>query len=627
MRNTSKLALAFATIERPHAVQRLIRSVRKYYPDLPIYVADQSKRIEPMTAFYEQMRVNLLRMPYDAGVCASRNRLAACIEEPYFVLCDDDFLFSVEIDFGDALKILERHSEIGVVGGRLIDLGDDFAEIRRWELYLAYDPANRILTSIPIDEFAPVVRDSGNIRYYLCDAVLNFGVMRRAIFSSAVKWDERFKSNGEHEDFFLNLKVNSSHRVAYLPTMLAYHHHPAEYGHYRSRLRERPGGWREFMRKWGIDQYLEAGRCVRTINEPELEVNSSTAHDRFFLNSGLSFRRSAPAGDVLEVVSFDRIAAVGALDSRGMPAARDAKFSRLLIRKQGEHAITAVPPGSEEARQAKPAAQPPEYALESRRQPAAGAFFPEHVYFRYDPAVHEESDFVIWYRGGPVSSDATAFPVVLRWFDRHGRVLLWETEPRMIEDLNERYWKPLLIEPPPFGRELGPLRFEILEAHGPNRIPGAIGFAVRPQDGARPGGNHGIRTSWDVMMLCQPRTGKTRVLAANSYPNIDLTSDALIESGGVRSVEVSDGLLFLDFDPRAGFERLFFVDWQCLGKALLQIDLGHQVLESPRLIAVPDSRGVASRARLFGYDSKRGVRQIRTWRSAKQHLGADEHFS
>jgi hypothetical protein len=75
MRNTSQLALAFATIERPHAVQRLIRSVRRYYPDLPVYVADQSQRIEPMTAFYGEMCVNVLRMPYDAGVCASINRL------------------------------------------------------------------------------------------------------------------------------------------------------------------------------------------------------------------------------------------------------------------------------------------------------------------------------------------------------------------------------------------------------------------------------------------------------------------------------------------------------------------------------------------------------------------------
>jgi hypothetical protein len=87
------LALAFATIERPQVAQRLIRSVRKYFRDLPIYVADQSRQIEANLKFYEQHDVNLVEMPYDIGVTSSRNRLAQKNQENCFVLCDDDFIF------------------------------------------------------------------------------------------------------------------------------------------------------------------------------------------------------------------------------------------------------------------------------------------------------------------------------------------------------------------------------------------------------------------------------------------------------------------------------------------------------------------------------------------------------
>jgi len=91
----------------------------------------------------------------------------------------------------------------------------------------------------------------------MCDAVLNFAVMRRTIFDNpCIRWDERFKSNGEHEDFYLNLKFNSDVKVAYLPTMTAGHHHPEEFSKYRSRLRDRREGWTAFFDKWGIDQYL-----------------------------------------------------------------------------------------------------------------------------------------------------------------------------------------------------------------------------------------------------------------------------------------------------------------------------------------------------------------------------------
>src|SRR5690242_1235412 len=98
----SSLALAFTTFQRPHVAQRLIRSVRRRFPDMPIYVADQSRFVEAMTTFYANQNVKLIRMDYDAGVCASRNKLVEAIAEEYFLLCDDDFIFGTDTDFSEA---------------------------------------------------------------------------------------------------------------------------------------------------------------------------------------------------------------------------------------------------------------------------------------------------------------------------------------------------------------------------------------------------------------------------------------------------------------------------------------------------------------------------------------------
>lgn len=271
------LALAFATIERPPLVQRLVRSVRRHFPDMPIYVADQSRQIGPMRDFYEAQRVQVVPMPFDAGVAASRNRLTATIVEEFFVLCDDDFIIDAETSFDNALAILAARPEIGIVGGRLRDTSNGDPYDRHWEMYLQYDPGNRKLTAVPIFHFAPQARLLGDIEYYACDTVMNFAVFRRSPFADGVGWDERFTCNGEHEDFYLRLKHNGGPAVAYLPSMVAVHDHPYGFAKYREKLRERPEGWRLFMRKWQIDQYLELGFGVRTIHRPGEVVGEDAA--------------------------------------------------------------------------------------------------------------------------------------------------------------------------------------------------------------------------------------------------------------------------------------------------------------------------------------------------------------
>ena len=110
------LTAVIKTFERPYAVKRLIKSIRHCYPELKIIVVDDSKQPEKLADVHQ------IIMPYDSGISAGRNRALDELETPYFLLLDDDFVFSHRQNLGELLGIMRRYEEIDIVGGRCIDL-------------------------------------------------------------------------------------------------------------------------------------------------------------------------------------------------------------------------------------------------------------------------------------------------------------------------------------------------------------------------------------------------------------------------------------------------------------------------------------------------------------------------
>jgi GT2 family glycosyltransferase len=597
------LALAFATIERPQVAQRLVRSVRKYFGDLPIYVADQSRQVAAIASFYEQYGVRLLQMPYDVGVTASRNRLAHEIQEDYFVLCDDDFILGGQTRFDDALRILATQPEIGVVGGKLYDFGWNEEWVRNWELFLEYDRQQKILFSIPIYELAPRAREVGGIRYFLCDAVLNFSVFRRSMFAAGVQWDERFKSNGEHEDFFLNLKINSPFRVAYLPTMVAYHHHPEEYRAYISRLRERNEGWRRFFEKWGLEQHIEFGLGVRTLDDLGTVVEASDARARFFFNGDLSLRRTQPMPTALMIGDFERIATVGTLDGKGNAATQGATTGSLLL-DPDTFAIVPAPEADIARRPAATAAaaddaDPSErYRLEtSSRDQAVGATDQE-VYFRYDAILRRDSDFYLWYYcGGPMARRDAAgrrLAAVVRWSDCHGRTLVWKSRRTFLDLRSTGYWQPLHVDVPLLPPGVSWLRFDLLTDGGSSPDPLCTGFlfAARATRGPRP-----APPAFEVLGLSRlPNDGASP--GENGRYLDDIGRTCAERSVTLRRPGIAADLTLFETDAVPGLEALYFVGWQSLGRPLVGARLPNQAPNPPATLALP---AVDQSGRFYGY--------------------------
>jgi hypothetical protein len=607
MKAAPSLALAFATVERPQVVQRLILSVRRYYPDLPIYVADQSRHIDAIAHFYEAMQVTVVAMPYDIGVTTSRNRLVREITEDYFILCDDDFIFGPETSFSEALRILEADQEIGVVGGRLFDFDGEIEELRNWELYLEYDPANKILLSIPIVRLAPQLRKIGGTHYYLCDAVLNFSVFRRSIFAAGVGWDERFKSNGEHEDFYLNMKLNTPFRASYLPTLIAYHHHPEAYVNYRFRLRERNEGWRLFFEKWGLEQHIELGLGVRPLDDIDTIVPEADAAKRFFVNPSLSLRRTEVSPGTLMIGEFTDVSAVGALSPSG--ARPNGPSTGHLLVRPGTPPLAISPPRETPPVSALPASLETllqRYQLEAFREGKTVAVANEPLYFRYDPVLRPESDFFVWYFCDSKASRDAAAPsrlsVVARWWDSSGESLIWRSRRMFIDLTPSEFWRPLLLEVPLIARGCRWLRFDLVTDGGPSANPVCSGLMSPPAD-RRVDLLHGLT---DALALCRLHNDGGSPGEGGQLLE-DIARSCRPQQVKPRKSNGASGLSVLDRGELAGFEVLYFVGWNSLGRALVSARLPPAHLQAPSSIVLPESEWSSPYGRILAYGSQAGL--------------------
>lgn len=101
------------TFERPRSLDRLVRSIRRYYPELRVIVGDDSVTAFPRTD------VDYVRLPVDVGVAAGRNAMLELVETPYFLSLDDDFAFTAETRLEQLIETLQRH-QASLVAGDLI---------------------------------------------------------------------------------------------------------------------------------------------------------------------------------------------------------------------------------------------------------------------------------------------------------------------------------------------------------------------------------------------------------------------------------------------------------------------------------------------------------------------------
>ena len=97
---TNKITFIVHTFKRPNCIKRLLISKEKYYPEIKILVYDDSE--------------------YDRGVSWGRNYLVSKVETPYYILLDDDWIFTPDTKIEKLLYKIEQGYDIvaGEMGGK-----------------------------------------------------------------------------------------------------------------------------------------------------------------------------------------------------------------------------------------------------------------------------------------------------------------------------------------------------------------------------------------------------------------------------------------------------------------------------------------------------------------------------
>jgi hypothetical protein len=179
-----ELTALVKTFERPQILRRLLASVKRLYPSLEVVVVDDSRRPVQLEG------VKTITMPYDSGVAAGRNEGLRHVTTKYVLVLDDDVVFSRHTRLGDGLALMERHLQIDIMGGQLIDLP---LFKPRW----SPETSEEIF---PTDArpAVPLGSSVGGLTVYA--KVPNFFLARRDRLA-LVPWDPQLRRM-EHADFF-----------------------------------------------------------------------------------------------------------------------------------------------------------------------------------------------------------------------------------------------------------------------------------------------------------------------------------------------------------------------------------------------------------------------------------------
>ena len=112
------LTAVIKTFERQRALYRLVASIQRVQPGLPIIIADDSRDPQEVDG------ATVISMPFNSGISAGRNAALRTVDTPYFLLLDDDFVFYRRTDLASVVAVMESTPEIDIVGGQVVNLPD-----------------------------------------------------------------------------------------------------------------------------------------------------------------------------------------------------------------------------------------------------------------------------------------------------------------------------------------------------------------------------------------------------------------------------------------------------------------------------------------------------------------------
>ncbi|XP_077991432.1 beta-1,4 N-acetylgalactosaminyltransferase 1-like [Glandiceps talaboti] len=111
-----KVTVIAKTFMRYDAVNAMVQSVHKFYPNMTIIIADDSEHIQKIPG----NNVKHFIMPFAEGWFAGRNLALSQVRTPYFFILDDDMMFTKNTKLDKMVEILEDPNlKIDIVSTRV----------------------------------------------------------------------------------------------------------------------------------------------------------------------------------------------------------------------------------------------------------------------------------------------------------------------------------------------------------------------------------------------------------------------------------------------------------------------------------------------------------------------------
>lgn len=204
------VTFGITTFDRPKCLAKLVGSIREFYPEVPILIADNGKAGVPIRD------CNMTRgcLPFDIGPSACRNWLMRVAKTEYVLILDDDFVFQAETQIERLVEVLGALPNVGAVGGALDD-------IRRGKHHQSLNARDINGLKLVDPKGSGKVLSSG-VRYQYCDYVRLFVLLRKRIIETT-PWDRTIKIGGEHFMFFYELLRRGVWKTAWTPDVLIRH--------------------------------------------------------------------------------------------------------------------------------------------------------------------------------------------------------------------------------------------------------------------------------------------------------------------------------------------------------------------------------------------------------------------
>ncbi|KAJ0058015.1 hypothetical protein NL108_007237 [Boleophthalmus pectinirostris] len=110
---SSQVTITIKTFLRYNNLKVLLSSIRRFYPNITVIIADDSIEPEKITGENIQQYI----MPPAQGWFAGRNLAVSQVTTKYFLWADDDFEFTESTKIEKMVEVMEAVPELDVVGG------------------------------------------------------------------------------------------------------------------------------------------------------------------------------------------------------------------------------------------------------------------------------------------------------------------------------------------------------------------------------------------------------------------------------------------------------------------------------------------------------------------------------